>query len=205
LVPLKNLRLLIEAFGLVRRNQRQAHLVIVGEGPELAGLRAQVAGAGIDGAVSFVPYVPQADTPAYYRSADVFALSSDFDNSPNVVLEAMACGRPVVALRRGGAAEVVREGTGILFDEGDGALEAALAELSRRTFDPARLRRHAQEFDRASFRERMESLLVEAWEAFEARDGDPWAVERRLLATQGSRSGRPPQPGASAPDAAYAG
>ena len=43
----------------------------------------------------------------YYRAADVFALSSDFDNSPNVVLEAMACGLPVVATDVGGVAEYV--------------------------------------------------------------------------------------------------
>jgi glycosyltransferase involved in cell wall biosynthesis len=131
LVPLKNVRLLIDAFGLVRRSQPHAHLVIVGEGPELAGLRARACEARIDDAVSFVRYVPQADTPSYYRSADVFALSSDFDNSPNVVLEAMACGRPVVATRVGGVAEFVEDGRGgLLVPKNDPRrLSEAICEL----------------------------------------------------------------------------
>ena len=53
-----------------------------------------------------------ADTAAFYRAADVFALSSDFDNSPNVVLEAMACGLPVVTTDVGGVREFVAEGAG---------------------------------------------------------------------------------------------
>jgi glycosyltransferase involved in cell wall biosynthesis len=113
----------------------------------------------------------------------VQAHEEDFGIAP---LEAMACGRPAVALRRGGASEVVGEGTGILFDgDEDEALAVALADLSRRTFDPARLRRHAQEFDRTRYRERMESLLEESWTAFEEREGDPWAVERRLTGKTG--------------------
>jgi glycosyltransferase involved in cell wall biosynthesis len=56
--------------------------------------------------------VPHEETPAFYRAADVFALSSEFDNSPNVVLEAMACGLPVVTTDVGGVREFVAEGAG---------------------------------------------------------------------------------------------
>jgi len=175
LVPYKGVEQAIHAAARLRLPLR-----VVGIGPERARLQ-RMAGPNVrfDGWLS-----PEALRDAYRSCrALVQAHEEDFGIAP---LEAMACGRPVVALRRGGAAEVVREGTGILFDEGDGALDAALAELSRRTFDPARLRRHAQEFDRSRFRERMESLLIEAWEAFEARDGDPWAVERRLARRDGA-------------------
>jgi glycosyltransferase involved in cell wall biosynthesis len=91
----------------------------------------------------------------------------------------MACGRPAVALRRGGASEVVAPGTGVLFDEEtDEGLEQALAELKRLRFDPATLRRHALTFDRGVFRERLESILGDANQAFRNRREDPQAWRR---------------------------
>ena len=71
--------------------------MLVGEGPEQASLVALAERHGISKRVTFVGYVPQDQLGPYYRTADLFVLSSDFDNSPNVVLEAMACGLPVVS------------------------------------------------------------------------------------------------------------
>ena len=70
-------------------------------------LRVRASALDLGDAVTFIGSVPQSDTPRYYRSADVFALSSDFDNSPNVVLEAMASGLPVVATDVGDVSWVV--------------------------------------------------------------------------------------------------
>lgn len=112
LVPVKNLRLLLDALAIARRCVPPAHLVIVGDGPEGSALRAHAASLELTGAVSFVGYVPQADTPAFYRTADVFALSSTFDNSPNAVLEAMACGLPVVTTDVGGVRDFVSDRVG---------------------------------------------------------------------------------------------
>jgi glycosyltransferase involved in cell wall biosynthesis len=106
-VPIKNMALLIDAMANVAQSDPSAHLVLVGEGPEEINLKAQVQRLGIESRVTFAGYVAQEDLGPYYRSADLFALSSDFDNSPNVVLEAMACGVPVVATRVGGVGEYV--------------------------------------------------------------------------------------------------
>jgi len=100
----------------------------VGDGPEAAALRARAVALDVADAVTFVGSVPQGDTPAFYRAADVFALSSDFDNSPNAILEAMACGLPVVATNVGGVRDFVTERAGgALVSPGDaGAFAAAL-------------------------------------------------------------------------------
>ena len=112
LVPLKNLCLLLEAMRLLRDQSPLVHLLLVGEGPERGALERRASELGIDRCVTFAGYVPQADTPAFYRTADVFALTSDFDNSPNAVLEAMASGLPVVCTDVGGVREFVEQGRG---------------------------------------------------------------------------------------------
>ena len=112
LVPIKNVQLLVEAMALVRHRVRDAHLLIVGDGPERDRIRARAVALGISDSVTFVGSVPQRETPAYYRAADVFALSSDFDNSPNAVLEAMASELPVVATDVGGVREFMPDDAG---------------------------------------------------------------------------------------------
>jgi phosphatidylinositol alpha-1,6-mannosyltransferase len=112
LVPIKNVQRLLDAMAVVRARLADAHLVVVGDGPEAATLRQRAAALGIADAVTFAGFAPHADTPEFYRAADVFALSSDFDNSPNVVLEAMAAGLPVVTTDVGGVRELVADRPG---------------------------------------------------------------------------------------------
>jgi glycosyltransferase involved in cell wall biosynthesis len=104
---LASMRLLVDAFRIVHAADPDSHLLIVGEGPEARALERQAVDTGVAGSVTFAGHVPHDQTPDSYRSANVFALSSDFDNSPNVVLEAMACGLPVVATDVGGVREFV--------------------------------------------------------------------------------------------------
>ena len=120
LVPIKNLSLMLDALALVRRQRDDVVLLVVGEGPQQPVLQARAKEIGLADAVRFVGYVPQNETAAWYRAANVFALSSDFDNSPNVVLEAMACGLPVVATDVGGLREYLKPpANGLLTPKGD--------------------------------------------------------------------------------------
>jgi glycosyltransferase involved in cell wall biosynthesis len=112
LVPLKNLTLLLEAIAIVRARVPDVHLLVVGDGPEAESLRRHASSIGVADRVTFAGYVSQADTPSWYRTADVFALSSDFDNSPNAILEAMGCALPVVTTDVGGVREFVADGVG---------------------------------------------------------------------------------------------
>jgi glycosyltransferase involved in cell wall biosynthesis len=112
LVPIKNPRLLVDALVRVKARLRDARLLMVGEGPDLPALERHAAALGVRDSVVFAGYVPLAALPDFYRTADVFALSSDFDNSPNVVLEAMASALPVVATDVGGVGSFVEAGCG---------------------------------------------------------------------------------------------
>ena len=134
LVPIKNLGLLIDAVAVLRRTNANVHLVVVGDGPEAPALKARAARLGLDSAVTFAGAVPFENTPSFYRSADVFALSSSFDNSPNAVLEAMASGLPVVATDAGGVAEFVSAPAGGAIVENGNA--AALAAGLERFLSP---------------------------------------------------------------------
>ncbi len=131
LVPLKNVALLLHACAEARRRIPHLRVAIVGEGPDRDRLVELSARLGLSDAVVFAGYVPHAETPAWYRSADLFALSSDFDNSPNVVLEAMASGLPVVATDVGGVSDFVRPGEqGALVPRGDAsAMASAIVDL----------------------------------------------------------------------------
>jgi glycosyltransferase involved in cell wall biosynthesis len=128
-VPIKNVRLLVDAMAIVRVRVPDVQLLIVGDGPERAAVRARVVELDLADVVTLVGSVPHRDTPAFYRAGDVFALSSDFDNSPNAVLEAMACGLPVVATDAGGVRELVDDTVGRVVAIGDAAALADSVDM----------------------------------------------------------------------------
>jgi glycosyltransferase involved in cell wall biosynthesis len=110
LVPIKNVAFAVDAVARAAREQPDVMLVIVGDGPLRPALEARVAALRIGDRVMFAGHVPHEQLPGWYRSADLFVLPSEFDNSPNVVLEAMASGLPIVATDVGGIREYVRAG-----------------------------------------------------------------------------------------------
>ena len=160
--PLKNVSLLVEAFAELRRHRPRARLLLVGEGALEGRLRSDARRLGVQDDVIFVGARPLAELPTYYSAADVFALPSSFDNSPNVLLEAMACELPVVATRVGGVPRYVEDGrSGSLVDPGQ---PAALAAALGRVLEDIELR----------------SRLV-AGGLEQARNGRSWAASARKL------------------------
>jgi glycosyltransferase involved in cell wall biosynthesis len=91
--PVKNIGRLIDAVAALR--SAEVHLMLVGDGPERATLEARAADAGLGGRVLFAGH--QTDVAAHLRALDLFALTSDSEQMPVSLLEAMACGLPVVA------------------------------------------------------------------------------------------------------------
>lgn len=118
--PVKNPGGAIAAHRRLRAADDRVHLVLVGGGPLEPALRA-AAGPG----VTFAGRKTPAEVAAYMRAADALCLPSFNEGLPNVVLEALASGLPVVASAVGGIGEVLRDGErGTLVPAGD---EAALA------------------------------------------------------------------------------
>lgn len=87
----------------------EAFLMIAGEGPLDAELRQQADAAGLSDRVRFLGPIPHKDLPRYYSAADVFVLASSREGMPNVVLEALACGTPVVACDAEGVSEILAD------------------------------------------------------------------------------------------------
>src|SRR4051794_18889348 len=112
--------MVIDAFALVHKARLEAVLALVGEGALEGQIREQVARLGLTEDVLFLGHQPQSRLPGLYAASEMTLLSSKFDNSPNCVLEANACERPVVATRVGGVPRYVTEGeNGLLADGGD--------------------------------------------------------------------------------------
>lgn len=119
----KRLDLLVEAQARV-----PGTLLVVGDGPERAALVERARAVGVADRVAFRPAVD--DVAPYLRAADVYATASAQDGLSNAVLEAMACGLPVVAARAGGMAQLVDDETGVLVGVATAAeLGTALATL----------------------------------------------------------------------------
>ncbi len=108
LKPQKRFDLLIEAFAALRRDRPSLRLLIAGEGSSRSGLEERIRAWQVEDACRRVGHC--SDVPEFYRALDLFVQSSAYEGTPNVVLEAMALGIPVVATDVGGTAALVRDG-----------------------------------------------------------------------------------------------
>lgn len=126
-----NAGLLRAAAEVARKVSRPFRLELVGDGPEGETLRSLVAALGLTERVAFLPWQPRERLVERYRHAHILVLASYEEGMPNVVLEAMACGLPILGTRIGGTEELVTDGdNGLLVPPGDGsALAGALAAL----------------------------------------------------------------------------
>jgi glycosyltransferase involved in cell wall biosynthesis len=122
--------------------------VIAGEGPDRAAFSAIARKAGVAERVRFVGSLSQEKLSEYYAAADVLVLASSREGWPNVLLEAMACGTPVIATKAGGVPEIVTsiEAGVVVGERSAGALARAVRELFAHPRDRAATRRFAEQF-----------------------------------------------------------
>jgi glycosyltransferase involved in cell wall biosynthesis len=146
LKPAKNYALLLTAFAHVRQ-QADARLLVLGEGPLRSDLEALRRRLGLDGAVDMPGFV--LDPYPYLARADLFVLSSAWEGFGNVIVEALACGTPVVSTDcPSGPREILDDGRhGKLVPVGDaGALAQAIIAALAGDHDRPALIRRAQDF-----------------------------------------------------------
>jgi glycosyltransferase involved in cell wall biosynthesis len=122
------------AEALTRMGERDWKLLLVGAGDALADVRRELDGAGLGDRLRHVPTVPHPEMPPYYRCMDAFVLASETtpkwkEQFGHVLLQAMACGVPIVASSSGYIPKVVGD-AGLIFEEQDlDALAGALAKM----------------------------------------------------------------------------
>ena len=179
LVGYKRVDLLVQAF----RELPERRLLVVGEGPELAKLRA-----GAPANIEFAGHLPQAQLLDRLQRARAF-LFAGVEDFGIALVEAMACGTPVIALRRGGGAETVAgldaaEPTGVFFEEQSAAaVAAAVREFERQAgrITAAACRRRAEGYGAPRFRTEFMAFVmrrVGEWRV-SARIGAGMATETR--------------------------
>jgi teichuronic acid biosynthesis glycosyltransferase TuaC len=140
LVPVKGVKYLINAWAELRRRGRLGgmdRLVLLGNGPCRFSLERQITGAGLAGSVQFAGTQNQIEVARWMAAASLLCLPSLNEGTPNVIVEALACGVPVVASRVGGVPDLIRQGeNGLLVSPADNiALTDALERVLERDWD----------------------------------------------------------------------
>jgi glycosyltransferase involved in cell wall biosynthesis len=129
---------LLQAFATLSDDRPDTALVIVGDGPERAALRATAGNLGIADRVTFTGRLGEPETLERIAAADILVLSSFMEGLPIVLMEAMAAGTPVIASRVAGIPELIDDGkNGLLFTPSNWE---ELAGCMRRLLDDEALR-----------------------------------------------------------------
>ena len=139
----KGLRELIEAAAALHPQRPNLHVYLVGEGPDGPSLKPPFSRSNAAGYIHALPGCAPDDVAVWMAAADLVTLPSYMEGCPNVVLEALACGRPVVATNVGGIPEIMSDACGRLVPPREpAALAQALASVLDATWDAAAISAH---------------------------------------------------------------
>ena len=132
----KGLRELVEAAATLHSSRPNLHVYLIGAGPDRSFIEGAIFAKNASTYVHLVPECAFDEVAVWMSAADVVTLPSYMEGCPNVVLEALACGRPVVATNVGGIPEIMNERCGRLVPPRDpAALANALAVVLDGTWD----------------------------------------------------------------------
>ncbi|KUG14825.1 glycosyltransferase [hydrocarbon metagenome] len=167
LIREKHVDLLIEAVRLLRRDLPDIRCLVVGDGPERQLLEAMAAELGVSGSITFTGFLEKPDDViACMKSSRVFVLPSTREGFGISVLEALACGLPVVTIDDPANASrmFARDGCGLLSSPDAGDLAGQVRTiLSGSGYDPAACRAKAQAYDWGAVTDRVEEYYRGIW------------------------------------------
>jgi glycosyltransferase involved in cell wall biosynthesis len=139
----KGLCELVEAAASLRPKRANLHVYLIGEGPDRPLIQSALQANNAAGYIHALPGCAFDEVAVWMAAADLVTLPSYMEGCPNVVLEALACGRPVVASNVGGIPEILSDEYGRLVPPLDsGALAQALASVLDRTWDAKAISAH---------------------------------------------------------------
>ena len=144
----KGFDLLIKSFRKVVDgvDRSGVQLIIVGDGPSRGKLENIIASLKLAGRVRLTGAVPHGQLRLWYSAADLFCLVSEREGWPNVLLESLACGTPVVTTRAGGIPEIIRsERIGLLTDRNEASIAAALTSALDKSWKRDEILDHARQ------------------------------------------------------------
>ena len=147
LFALKGFDLLIEAFGLLREKYAEEGLalVLIGEGPLRKDLEDLIAARNLHADVHLIGEISHRELPYWYSLADLFCLASSREGWPNVLMESLACGTPVVATPVGGIPEIIcSEELGLLASRNAEDFAETIRQALKRTWNPQVLVQYAR-------------------------------------------------------------
>jgi teichuronic acid biosynthesis glycosyltransferase TuaC len=148
----------------------EANLVVIGEGAQRAQLQAMAYRHGVADRVTWINTLSQTDLAKYYAAADLTVLASRNEGMPNVVLESLACGTPVIATAVGGIPEILNSAeSGMLMRSRTAeSIVEAYHSLMRSPPDPSSVRRHAEQFSWGSTTQGQLQLFASVLDRFQA-------------------------------------
>jgi glycosyltransferase involved in cell wall biosynthesis len=169
LVGIKDTGSLVRAWTVLHQSGRldvRDRLVFIGEGPCRERDQEQARAAHLESSVLWLGGQKQGDVARWMAACDVLCLCSRNEGTPNVVIEALACGRPVVATAVGGVPEVVTAAVnGLLVPPGEtDKLAEALAQALDRTWDSRRIAASVGESSWSAIAQRNRAVLMDAWQ-----------------------------------------
>jgi len=161
LSKLKGVRELVEAMARLSLRRPRLQLVLIGEGELERELLDRAAGLGLGSRIRLLGKKSSVEIAEWFGASNFVVLPSYTEGCPNVVIEAISCGRPVVASDVGGVPELLNPACGILTPPGDvEALAASIEEALARNWDQEEIGRN--------HRRSWEDVARETWEVVEA-------------------------------------